>query len=664
MTRTLNPNYEVELIYTLFWHIREEHFENPNLKCFLVAETMGLRLFDGSDSDNDDSKIEINRDYAKKFEHNKKREDLQRLEELKKKGLIEDSESESSDSESSSSEEEDDSKNLKKDLEFFNALIKIKKQDPILKQKDAKLFDSDDDNHGKENDDVKGSITEKKKSSMYLKDVVAKHLIEEGPEFDDEETKNVKIYDKEQEEIRKAFLEAAEVQDEDDEEEFLKVKERGMVEEEKDEEFERKLDEYFGDEDDRLDENSKFLKAYFKNKLWLSEDGKVGDEELAMLSEDEEEIEKQEEYEYRFQENVGDTILGHSRTVEGSVRKKKNTRKEKRKSKEERMEIARLEREEELKHLKNLKKEEVKEKLRKIRETAGIGEDENCLLDVKDLDEDFDPEEYDRMMKVTFGEEYYEKEDIDPEFGSDMDDEGDGEIKKPDFDKEDELLGLPKGWASSESGDGFLAARQKSLNHKIDNDMGNEDNEEEDEEHGSEDDKGKRKRKRKLSLYKKAKEAIMEEYYKLDYEDTIGDLKTRFKYAKIPPNRYGLSTTEILALDDKELNQFVSLKKLAPYKEEWKMPNSTRQRLKKRTKELLRGNKQFGEQKDNVKKRMKNGSGMHVLDDKVQIEDSNGDKSNLSKKAKRKLRQAQFKLGQNRLLAYNKMAKPKKKTKH
>lgn len=48
------------------------------------------------------------------------------------------------------------------------------------------------------------------------------------------------------------------------------------------------------------------------------------------------------------------------------------------------------------------------EELLKVKERWwwwGIGEDETCLLDVKDLDEDFDPEEYDKMMKVAFGEE-------------------------------------------------------------------------------------------------------------------------------------------------------------------------------------------------------------------------------------------------------------------
>ena len=87
-----------------------------------------------------------------------------------------------------------------------------------------------------------------------------------------------------------------------------------------------------------------------------------------------------------------------------------------------------------------------------------------------------------------------------------------------------------------------------------------------------------------------------------------------------------------------------------------------------RTKELLRG-KQFGKQKGSVKKRMKNSSDMHIVDnnenDKVQIEDSNGDRGNLSRKARRKQRQAEYKLSDAWLQGYAKMiSKPKRETKH
>lgn len=61
---------------------------------------------------------------------------------------------------------------------------------------------------------------------------------------------------------------------------------------------------------------------------------------------------------------------------------------------------------------------------------------------------------------------------------------------------------------------------------------------------------------------------LLAEYDKLDYEDDIGGLKTRFHYRTVAKEDYGLSTDEILRLNDKELNQLVGLKRMAPYRED------------------------------------------------------------------------------------------------
>nr|GMD02386.1 protein KRI1 homolog [Ipomoea batatas] len=628
-----------------------------------------MKLFEGDDDDVEKlSKIEINKEFARRFEHNKKREDLQRFEELKKKGLVDEDDS-SDESEDDDDDDEDFGKPIsEKDAEFFNALIKIRNKDPILQNKDAKLFESESESEpDSEADDKK---KEKAKKKMYLKDVSSKHLIEEGPEFNDEDEEEdkdkmkVKTYSEEQEELRKEFLDSVEkmeMENEQDGEDFFKVKERDDEDVEDDddaEEFSKKLDEYFG-EDDKLDENDRFLKDYFRNKMWMNSDEKVGKEDDVgfEFSEDEEEIEKQEDYErdfnFRFEENAGDRVWGHSRKVEGSVRKKTNARKSQRERKEERMAKEEDERKEELKRLKNLKKKEMREKLQKIKETAGIGDDGVCLLDEDDLEEEFNPEEYDKKMKKAFGEAYYETEDVNPDFGSDEDaDEGD--LEKPDFDKEDELLGLPKGWDEmNQPREGFLSVRERIL--KSQENTG-EEHETVDEEDGvSEEGKRKKKRRKDSVVMQAAKDQLMEEYYKLDYEDAIGDLKTRFKYKPVNAKRFGLSTEEMLILDDKELNQYVPLKTLAPYRDkDWKVPRAKRHQQKQKIKELIQG--KTLDIRKNEKKRPRDQETTIVANytenEKPHLEGSNGDTSTLSRKKRRKMRLAELKTSHRRLLAF------------
>ncbi|XP_047340466.1 protein KRI1 homolog [Impatiens glandulifera] len=622
-----------------------------------------MKLFDGGDSFEEDiSKIEIDKDYARRFEHNKKREDLQKLDELKKKGIVNES------SDESSEDEYDDSHLVdpKKDLQFLNALIKAKKGD-LSKDKEVKLFESEDEEDEDEDEDEEEGRRGKSVKPMYLKDVTAKHLIEEGPEFDDviEESKGsvIKSHSEEMEEMRRAFIDEANaafcVADGDGE--LLMEKKRGKeeIDNENDQDIQVLCDEAFG-VDDNLDEDDKFLKEYIKNRFWIGDekdDNKPANEDVLDFSEDEEVINQQEKYEigynFRHEESAGDRVLGHSRVIEGSVRKKTNARKTQRERKEERLAQAEFERKEELKHLKNLKKKEMKEKLEKIRETAGIVKDGFCPLDVDDLEKEFDPDEYDRKMREAFNDEYYDAVDANPNFETDDENDDIEKLEKPDFDKEDELLGLQKGW--SEPGNGFLAAREKYLKSNAKGEV-NDDSD------SDSDDNEKQKRGKVVSTAEKEiLDKELDEYYKLDYEDTIGDLKTRFKYKEVGSKRYGLTVEEILMLDDNELNQYVSLKKLAPYVEkEWKVPREKRYQQKQRNRMLLLEAAGLKDHKYNNKKNQKDDKGKSPV-----LEEGNdaGGESKQSSRSRKRKRQAELKLSRSRLMAYGKIPSSSGKSK-
>ncbi|KAI3871920.1 hypothetical protein MKX03_012953 [Papaver bracteatum] len=600
---------------------------------------VALGLFESDDDTEDFSKLKIDEAYKKKHEYNEKKKDLHRLQELENRGIV-DPQSESSESEAEEFEDDDEIKKL------MDVLVKVKNQDPIIKQKDAKLFDSEDE----ESEEEDGDIKEKKSKPKYLKDVIAEKLLEDGGEDEDEDDDirvrlGGKTYNQEQEERMKKFLDVAEREFEDDNDEDLLK------------EIKKKCDDYFGN-DEGLDENEKFLKNFIVKKMWVDKDKDKGKrpqiDDLEVLSEDDEEVWDQLDFErsfnFRYEEGTGDRILGHSRVIDGAIRKKVNLREEQRKRREERMAEAEKRNREELKHLKNLKKKEIMEKLDKIRAIGGLTKGEACALDLDDLEDDFDPEEYDKKIKKTFNDDYYNAEDAD--FGSEEDDE-DGDIEKPDFDKEDELLGLPKDWDVCGTGDGFVSVRERVLKSKAgtkdDEDEEHDDDDEDDdgEEHGDDDgdnesdqeeeekpEEGKIKRKSKLSLWER-----------LDYEGTIGDLKTRFKYAQVPPLRFGLSAKEVINMDDKELNQYVPLKKIAPYTEvEWKVPKKLRNQLKIKNKLLEQ------EALSKHGKRPKNHGFNH------------GDVGELSRKRKRKYLQKEVKPSKQRKALYGVGdPKPKKK---
>jgi len=309
------------------------------------------------------------------------------------------------------------------------------------------------------------------------------------------------------------------------------------------------------------------------------------------VEEDEEALDAQDlfeaKYNFRFEEPGSTRIVPHPRIQEETVRKDKSKRKRERAAKKERVEEETKAKREQLMRLKALKRAELDKKLQLIRQVAGK---DDLQLEAEDIEEEFDATKHEQRMAEVFGSEYYEEEDA-------LDGE---EIEKPQFDDLEEELAQVMG-ANSQGFDSTRRKNRKKQQHLSDdeNEEGEDEveeeeeeekeeeediNESEDDEEDGEDDanddldkeeeeeelgEGARQRmgKRAAKRLRKEVEKHIDEYYKLDYEGLAAGLPCRFKYRQVNPKKYKLSTESILSLPDKELNQVISLKKLAPYRD-------------------------------------------------------------------------------------------------
>jgi protein KRI1 len=232
------------------------------------------------------------------------------------------------------------------------------------------------------------------------------------------------------------------------------------------------------------------------------------------------------------------------------------------------------------------------------------------------LDEDFDPEAHEAAMGAAFGDAYYGEEE----------EEGEGALlEKPQFgDMDEELQALLTGQAAGTGGYAAAARRAAARPDAGGGDDSGSGSEEEEEDaaaagagggaaaaDGAAEGEDGRFSKRAMKKWRRcehtrththahtllcpsscpvrshfpplscpcsALSAKMEEYYALDCEDFVAGLPCRFRYKTVAPDKYGLKTEEVLTLSDKELNQVVSLKKLAPYRDADAKPRRARAR--------------------------------------------------------------------------------------
>ncbi|KAH9915495.1 KRI1-like family C-terminal-domain-containing protein [Fomitopsis serialis] len=278
------------------------------------------------------------------------------------------------------------------------------------------------------------------------------------------------------------------------------------------------------------------------------------------LDEDEDEFDEvadrfESSYNFRFEEPGADAIPRYPRNIDSLVRRQDTARKEAREKRKARKEEEMLKKREEVKRLKSLKMKDLQARLEMIGKEGGKSLASKALQKL-DLEGDWDPDAHDRQMA-----ELYERE---VEADAMVDDE------KPTWDDIDITDIAPPD--DDEDGAQASSSKKKKKKKKKDEDVADEGGVDIDEMDAAverapadeeEWDGTEETRKRVLEKY-------MDELYGLEFNDMVGDMPTRFKYARVEPQAFGLSPVEILTATDPELNQFMGIKKYAPYRKEGK----------------------------------------------------------------------------------------------
>ncbi|KAJ3508823.1 hypothetical protein NLJ89_g5548 [Agrocybe chaxingu] len=286
-------------------------------------------------------------------------------------------------------------------------------------------------------------------------------------------------------------------------------------------------------------------------------------------------------YNHRFEEPGAATIPSYPRKLASTVRREDTKRKEARERKKERKEEELAKKREEVKRLKALKMREVKRKLEMIGRQGGLktkkAEEDNEFVDEAlrelDLDGEWNPDQHDRQMLGLFDRE------VDGDDDTKVDEDG-----KPVWDDDIDIGDIPMSdddaiYSKKEKKEKKKDKKKKKKKENLEEDVGVDidamdadlqpqfDNEEEWD--GTEE-----MRKRKLDEY-------MDEIYGLEFNDMVGDLPTRFKYTTVKPQNFSLTPVEILLATDQELNEYMGVKRYAPYRRDKETKHFTKSKQEK-----------------------------------------------------------------------------------
>lgn len=467
------------------------------------------------------------------------------------------------DGSSSSSEDEDEyGEMLTENLEaLIQNVIKTIKNDPKkLLDPNVKFFDEDDD--------VSVPSGQTKDKPMYLKDYHRMNLLSGSFKQDDDTDENkfdtvdgekpYAVAEREErnqllDDIKNAFNDDENEEGDDSDDGFLKKKENTAS----------RLEEIGAPLPDPSKDPKEFLSAFLDNQAWIP---KKNDKVInldQMDNEDEQSFDDAVEdfekaYNFRYEDPNSAEIVSYARNQATLRRGKTNSRKRARDKKTALKEQETHEIEQAVQKKKTSKLNKVIDRLSKIKEAVGEDVNDEVIQRVFGdslLNDDFDDADWDSKMADIFNDQYYNSE-----------------ITKPEWDEDDDIMAEYHESKKNDDDDGADVENNDDAEERVqDIEIGDE----EPPKKRSKKDKLKEKKqskKEKQSIREKAEKIVEANKMKIvdEVEEERGRSKeqdqNRFKYREVSPEAFGLSTREILLADDLELNQFISIKKFAPYR--------------------------------------------------------------------------------------------------
>ncbi|KAH8673955.1 KRI1-like family-domain-containing protein [Xylariales sp. PMI_506] len=578
-------------------------------------------LFDDSEDESDGgANLKINEEFAKRFEHNKKREERHRLEEkykaMGKKPPGEDEDEDDDDSSDDETEDEDGYLATEElDAQLNATLEAIRKKDPRIYDGKSTFYQPEEAATGEQ-------PKTKKEKPIFLQDYHRERIMAGDAGIDDE-VEAPKTYAEEQSNLQNSIrdeiqaqlrAEAGEESEEDDG--FIKPK-KGEVERVKAElqagmhpsranqlnsgksgksgKSAKSVDVAVADKDPEL-----FLSNFMASRAWIEPDSANW---KAFESDDEDINDQADEWEaaynLRFEDpsKSNEVLRSYARDVAAakSVRREEKTgRKKQRELERERKEAEKQERREERARLRKLKLDEAETKLKQIKKAAGISGKAIKEEDwVKFLNDAWENDRWEEEMNKTFGDQYY----AEGEGAASEDEDEDGaagdrkKVKKPKWDDDIDIKDLVPDFEDEEKPQISLSELEAD-----EEEVGDEDEDEDDEDAPAtkRQKTAKDRKKERLASQKEARreraqlEALVDAKMDIDNPAALAASSSsskphdkdipKFAYRETWAESYGLTARDILmAPSDAALNEFVGLKKLAHFR-----PQDKRSKDKKR----------------------------------------------------------------------------------